>query len=664
MHISYYPEIVKSIKVKLTVTMHRVPRFLLNHHQHRQHLSLFRLIHDSTHKIESELRLKAFREITQRVDKGRECWAWQIQNVAFLIRNNQAATNHEVNNLLRACQMDIVDLFPADQKLLTEIVWDYVKQANINDGMSLDVYNNKIRAYNFQDLQISTEEAHQELKSFELNPSVTTHIGILENLAIMDSLDSVLEYRDRQQIDLNVQMAAVLIFAYTAAGHLQDAEFILKQLNEKNIHWGRSIYKNFVLGSARHGDLDVTNFFLSKFDRLHDELLLQVIQQLNLKNASKVKTFCDRLPINLSDFSSSCRRTIKILLESGNSGAAWKLAMKSRQVRENNTEKERVIKICPSVMVLKHYISENSQANQILNKIYELKVSDPKIVERSVLVLIDVCIDDPDKIPVAKEVIKKIKDEASPKELESVKQYVGQISKRRITEASKSSDDELLRVFGVFCQLGLTLDKLRSWDVLIRKLVPEIPDNHDSWTQAQLFRRCFYVKNILMDASQGVYSQSVIWSQILKHLINRENDLFFKTAASLVRELKVAYGPIRWYLSLSNCLVKTGDVDSFMDILETCYRSCEKSGNMSDYEVLCSSIYAAIAKAQNLHTDVDKLIGAVTDQLWKRNMKINGKLRQDIVKKLSDRTLKAVFENVPTFENVTFQKNQIKRIIV
>ena len=54
--------------------------------------------------------------------------------------------------------------------------------------MSLDVYNNKIRAYNFQDLQISTEEAHQELKTFELNPSVTTHIGIMENLAIMDSL--------------------------------------------------------------------------------------------------------------------------------------------------------------------------------------------------------------------------------------------------------------------------------------------------------------------------------------------------------------------------------------------------------------------------------------------------------------------------------------------
>ena len=85
----------------------------------------------SLHKKISSLFLIC-REITQRVDKGRECWAWQIQNVAFLIRNNQAATKDEVNNLLRACQMDIVDLFPADQKLLTEIVWDYVKQANIN----------------------------------------------------------------------------------------------------------------------------------------------------------------------------------------------------------------------------------------------------------------------------------------------------------------------------------------------------------------------------------------------------------------------------------------------------------------------------------------------------------------------------------------------------
>ena len=92
--------------------------------------SLFKCCSSYTQK-KSSLYL-IFREITQRVDKGRECWAWQIQNVAFLIRNNQTATNDEVNNLLRACQMDIVDLFPADQKLLTEIVWDYVKQANIN----------------------------------------------------------------------------------------------------------------------------------------------------------------------------------------------------------------------------------------------------------------------------------------------------------------------------------------------------------------------------------------------------------------------------------------------------------------------------------------------------------------------------------------------------
>jgi len=662
----------KSVKELVTVTMQRVSRVLLNHHnqqlQLRHNISFFRFIHESTNNIESELRLKAFREISQRVDNGRECWAWQIQNVAFLIRNNEAsgaasATTHEVNSLLRACQMDIVDLFPADQKLLTEIVWDYIKQANINDGMSLNVYNNKIRSYNFQELPIPIDEGQKELQSFEIFPSISTHIGLLENLAKMDSLDSVLEYREREKLDMNVQLASILIFAFSAAGQLERAESILKQLNEKNIHWGKSIYKNFVLGSARHGDLEATNFFLSKFDRVQDELLLQIIQQLNLRNPSKVDKFCDRMPVNLNDFSSICRRTIKMLLESGNAEAAWKLALKSRQVRENNTEKERVVKICPSVIVLKHFISDSNHADFIHHRIYQLKICDPKIFERSVLVLIDLCFDDPNKIQVAKEVIEKIKAEASEREREAIKRYVGQISKRRITEASKSSDDELLRVFGVFCQLGLTLDKLRSWDVMIRKLVPEIPD-HDSWSQGRLFKRCFHVKNILMDASQGVYSASVIWSQILKHLINRENDLFFKTAASLTRELKVAYGPIRWYLSLSNCLVKTGDVESFMDILETCYRSCEKHGNMSDYEILCSSIYAAVAKAQNLHTDVDKLIGSVTDELWRRNMKIPEKLREDIVNKVRDKALKAVFENVPTLGNVTFKKNRIKGIIV
>jgi len=181
--------------------MQRVSRVLLNHHnqQLRHKISFFRFIHESTHNIESELRLKAFREISQRVDNGRECWAWQIQNVAFLIRNNEAngaasATTHEVNSLLRACQMDIVDLFPADQKLLTEIVWDYIKQANINDGMSLNVYNNKIRAYNFQELPISIDEGQKELQSFEIFPSISTHIGLLENLAKMDSLVSLFRF--------------------------------------------------------------------------------------------------------------------------------------------------------------------------------------------------------------------------------------------------------------------------------------------------------------------------------------------------------------------------------------------------------------------------------------------------------------------------------------
>ena len=77
-----------------------------------------------------------FRDIYHRVNVGLDCWAWQIQSAAYLINNNSSnstatTTNNEAVNILRACQADIVDLFPADQKLLTEMVWDCVKSANI-----------------------------------------------------------------------------------------------------------------------------------------------------------------------------------------------------------------------------------------------------------------------------------------------------------------------------------------------------------------------------------------------------------------------------------------------------------------------------------------------------------------------------------------------------
>ena len=79
-------------------------------------------------------RLKAFKDLTKRVNNKQECWAYQIQSLAFMISlegNYGRTTPVEANNLMKACQLDIVDLFPADQKILTEIAWDAVKSAQM-----------------------------------------------------------------------------------------------------------------------------------------------------------------------------------------------------------------------------------------------------------------------------------------------------------------------------------------------------------------------------------------------------------------------------------------------------------------------------------------------------------------------------------------------------
>ena len=62
-----------------------------------------------------------------------------------------------------------------------------------------------------------------------------------------------------------------------SVGEVKSGEQILKTLNENNIHWGLGCYKAFVLGSAKHGDISATYFFLEKCKHLSDELLLKVL---------------------------------------------------------------------------------------------------------------------------------------------------------------------------------------------------------------------------------------------------------------------------------------------------------------------------------------------------------------------------------------------------
>ena len=608
------------------------------------------------------------RDLSHRVNSGRECWAWQIQSAAFSLRGGAEAedrgwvTATGARDLMRACQTDIVDLYPGDQRLLTEIAWDCVQEAEVAGGLNTDIYNNMVLAFINQEVNLDVPNILEEMRTRKLEPDTITRNRIVDYYCKSDKVDSALKFIEESDLSLSEHLAWSLIFGQAARGQVSKAEQILKTLNEKNIHWNLGMYKAFILGSAKFGDADATQFFLSKYRNNLDNVILEAVQLMNKNHPDKLSFLLDKLPVNVEMFSARCRRTVKMLLETGNTEAAWRLVRMTREVGENNSDKDRVIKISPSVIALRHFILNCEKQDLILAKIRELVTSDKRIVARAVLVLIETAFERPEKSEVARKVIRELLENSDNQERQLISNYVGQSSKRRLTEASLVSRDQLVSVFQGYCALGLSIDKVRAWDILMKTLIPDIPD-HGTWSQRELFEKTFSVKDLVTNSCHGVYSHSVVWSHILQHLINRENPLFFKTAATVCKKLKVAYGPQRWYLSLANCLVVTRDVASFVDILEVCYHNCEKKNRWDDYDVLCSSMYAAIAKGQNRNVDVDVLLGDILDEFWKRNLRIPAHFRESIMGKLHDKKLRLLFENVPVLGKHVFKRNTRKGIV-
>merc|ERR1719210_507175 len=218
------------------------------------------------------------------------------------------------------------------------------------------------------------------MKADNIEPDITSHLVILDNLCKLDTRESALHFSE--------QLAYSLIFAHAAAGDIGPGEDVLRALNEKNIHWSKNIYKAFILGSAFAGDVEATNFFLRKLNTVSDDLLLQAVQQMNRNHPDRIGFLLDKLPRNTEHFSGLCRRTVKEMVEAGNTEAAWQLVLKCRDVAVNNSDKDRVIKISPSVIVLKNHISMNQDLNSILEKIELLRKVDSKIVSRAVHVLL------------------------------------------------------------------------------------------------------------------------------------------------------------------------------------------------------------------------------------------------------------------------------------
>merc|ERR1712059_127700 len=182
--------------------------------------------------------------------------------------------------------------------------------------------------------------------------------------------------------------------------------------------------------------------------------------------------------------------------------------------------------------VLKEFLMKSESEEDSLKKISSLISVDPKIVSRSVIVLVELCFEDNRRIGWTKSVIQQLL-ETYPEEKEHIANYVGQMSKRKMSQTEE--EDQVYNVFGTFSRLGLSIERYRTWDIMLIKLVPTIP-LEGSWTKQTLLVRCWEVRNRLIRFSKdqgGVVGNSVIWGHVMQHLLNRENELFFRTSGSV-----------------------------------------------------------------------------------------------------------------------------------
>ena len=94
----------------------------------------------------------------------------------------------------------------------------------------------------------------------------------------------------------------------------------------------------------------------------------------------------------------------------------------------------------------------------------------------------------------------------------------------------------------------------------------------------------------MLDQYSSLYSDSIIWSHILKYLIEYKSSSFFKAAAQIVKESGTFFcftqiersiyiflicvfkgetpGLDRWHNKLAENLIHSKDVESFVDILK------------------------------------------------------------------------------------------------
>ena len=168
-------------------------------------------------------RQEATRQLLERVARSEECWAYNIQTVLFLVTNSGVVSEREAQGLLRACSRDVLDLGPADQRVLTELVWESLSTPGLvhTGARPGHLHSAMLRAHTFQGITVDLLTLRTRLEEEDQVVEHDLKVAMLEHLCHTGRVQEAWSLQEEGRgMVLSEALAASLVLGHCLLGQV------------------------------------------------------------------------------------------------------------------------------------------------------------------------------------------------------------------------------------------------------------------------------------------------------------------------------------------------------------------------------------------------------------------------------------------------------------
>jgi len=609
-------------------------------------------------------RKKAVSELLDRGAHGEGSWSFMVESMIAHIGIEGRVRYSDVLSLMQSCKADTIDLFPKDQKSLTINAWDAVKQANLTEkekDRDVSLYCTALEAFLFQEIPIDEEDFISDMEKHRIWRNVRVDKKFLafhcKNKDIEKALQ-IIEEKNKGppegKIVLDEGVASKLILCYASRGEFKEAYKILTSLNMRKINYGRSVPNAFVLGAASAGDVfRLTE--LIKQHQPHDQVLLDALLELNKVAPDQLDAVLDFLPKDKTKYSKPCRRAVKKFIENNQLEVAEKLILKMEPLPEDRKDQEyshSCFATLPGILT-HEIVKQETDPIKLFQKIEVLSTVDDTIFLRTIALLLELCLTEPDRKRFCESAVKTLMQTHCDTTLlnNMLNRYVGPLVMNKVKDAE--TDNDIFLILKVASDLGIKLQD-NEWAEALLYLIPRDRE----YTVSVLYGRVKLIREVLDGVSKregGMYSTSVIHSHIFRHLFGSKDEVFFKTASARTRQLGVIYGPKRWFQQLGYSLLDTRDAESYVDILEVAVKNSIKRGDGEDLIRVGLAINVAINVANKHDENIEILLGTISAMIVERRLTLHWEVKEKMLLEVKGTETEALVNSVPVLDTGDFR---------